>query len=62
MLEKIKSTLSDHEFQRNAAQAVGGFASMLLTVAISTTVSKLIGDGIDAVMDKIQNKTESPAE
>jgi len=61
MLNQLKSTLKNPDFQRKAAHAVGSVASFVMTVVISNLVAKTIENGIDIVMDKIQ-ATETPAE
>lgn len=61
MLEQIKSTIKDPQFQRKAAQAAGSVVSFVATIAISNLVSKAVEVGIDAIMDKIQS-TENSAE
>jgi len=57
MFDKIKFTLKDPKFQRNAAQAAGGVVSIIATAVISNLVSVVVSKGIDLAMDKIQGVT-----
>lgn len=61
MLDQIKTTLKNPEFQRKVAQAAGSVVSFTASIVISSLVSKVVELGVNAVMDKIQ-ATETPAE
>lgn len=56
MLEKIKATVTNPEFQRKSAQVAASLTTTIVMLAVSGVVHKLVETGVDALMDKIQNK------
>lgn len=62
MLDKIKSTLSSREFQTNAGQVVIAVTSIIVAQTVANLTAKGMVTGLNALMDKVHGKIETPAE